>query len=67
MTVWKALVNVLMLLLLLVTAQLFLETVIVKRAMAATESSADLHSLKPEEVLSKLDLDRPELAAVQAA
>lgn len=35
-------------------------------AMAASGDAPELQSLKPEEVLSKLDLDRPELAAVKA-
>jgi len=35
--------------------------------VAASEEAAELQSLKPEDVLSKLDLDRPELAAVKAA
>lgn len=52
---------------LLMTAQLFTAIVLERTAMAATDGPEALQSLNPKAVLSTLDLDRPELAAVKRA
>jgi len=45
----------------------FVAAALAHMAMASDEQAPPLVSLKPEEALSKLDLERPELSAVKAA